>query len=368
MPTNNTGNNSGQGWEKTFGGTGDDPGGSAEPTSDGGYIIVGTKNNSGNEDVWLIKADANGNELWNKTFGGNGDQGGEDVHQTSDGGYIIIGEEKTLSENRDFLLIKVDLNGTEQWNKIFTNNGNQFPYSVQQTTDGGYILQGWGLSPQTNSDDIWLIKTDSDGNELWAKTFGGNDAEFGWSVQQTSDGGYIFSAERGESFSDSDIWLVKTDSDGNESWSKTFGESNIDEDAWFVQQTTDGGYIITGETDALGNANILLIKTDNNGNEQWNKTVGASGSFGSQIRQTSDGGYIIVGSIMNVWPDTDILLVKTDAGGNEQWSRTFGGSNYEDGYSVKPTIDGGYIISGTTASFGNGEQIYIIKTDANGNL
>ena len=363
-------------WTKTFGGTDWDVCSSVQQTTDGGYIITGSAPSfaNGDDELYLIKTDVNGDSLWTKIFSGGR---GSSIQQTADGGYIITGATFLGNGDDDVCLIKTDQSGNELWSKTFGGTERDMGYSVQQTTDGGYIVTGL-TSSFGNGNELYLIKTDVSGNEQWFKTFGGTEWDVGYSVQETTDGGYIVTGLTSSFGNWSDLYLIKTDGSGNEQWFKIFGGTYLDIGE-SVQQTNDGGYIITGVTSSFGNGSeeVLLFKTDGNGDSLWTKTFGGSDmdeDWGNSVKQTNDGGFIITGwthpdPTPGSFEDSEVLLIKTDGSGNEEWTKTFGGAEGESGYSVQQTADGGYIIAGSTSSFGNGgSDIYLIKTDENGNI
>jgi hypothetical protein len=290
-----------------------------EPTSDGGYIIIGNVViwPSNNVDAELIKIDSNGNLTWAKIIGNGGPDGGNYVTQTSDGGYIITGTTGYPATN--ITLVKSDSTGNITWAKIF-NSAYDVGNCVRQTSDGGYIIVGYtGLGP-FNYNDVYLIKTDSSGNLLWSKTYGGTNEDEGYSVQQTSDGGYIIA---GASYSfgagNYDAYLIKTDSAGNVLWSNVFGGPNSDSFN-SVQRTTDGGYVLAGISYSFGMTSLAyVVKTDSLGvsecfehEAQTIKTNPLTQSNPYSYIVTSDGvmdSAIAVGSPVG----TEIVLCEYDA-------------------------------------------------------
>ncbi len=368
-------------WTKTFGGTSWDWGYSVQQTTDGGYIITGWTVNygSGLTDLWLIKTNPEGDTLWTKTFGGTLNDEGYSVQQTTDGGYIITGYTDSYGAgNSDIWLIKTNTEGDTLWTKTFGGGGYEQGRSVQQTTDGGYIITGHTSSYGAGWDDVYLIKTDSEGETLWTKTFGGTLPDGGNSVQQTTDGGYIitgktYSYSGSHNIDDEDVWLIKTDPEGNTLWTKTWGGWGGDV-GYSVKQTTDGGYIITGVVDFYGQYttghNVWLIKTNPEGETLWKKIFSApyhlyygNRDDGKSVQQTTDGGYIITGRTA-IYPEGvgDVWLLKTNTEGDTLWTMKFGGNSADAGYSVQQTTDGGYIITGWTCSYGAGwGDVYLIK-------
>ena len=351
-------------WTKTYGGIEYDWGFSVQQTDDGGYIIGGAIYSFGSisGDVWLLKTDANGDTVWTKIYGGTGSDWGKCVQQTTDSGYIIGGVTSSFgADSNNIWLLKTDANGDTVWTKIYGGAGTDEGQCVQQTTDSGYIIVGWTESFGAGAWDVWLLKTDADGDTLWTKTYGGIFVDYGYSVQQTNDGGYIIVGwTKSFGAGDYDVYLVKTDVDGDTLWTKTYGGTGSD-GGRCVQQTADSGYIIVGSTESFGAGDdVYLVKTDADGDTLWTKTYGGTGwDYGSSVRQTTDGGYIIVGW---TFPSDNVYLVKTDAGGDTLWTKTYGGTGWDEGLSVQQTADSGYIIVGWTESFGaGGTDIWLLK-------
>jgi hypothetical protein len=361
-------------WNRTFGGSNIDVGYAVQQVSDGGFVITGYTRSYGaaGHNIWLLRTDVLGGELWNRTFGGGSDEEAESVQQTSDDGFIIAGWTKSYGAGmKDVWLIKTDSAGNEQWNKLFGGTNDDGAASVQQTADGGYIIAGYTSSFGAGSVDVWLIKTDASGNQVWNKPLGGYSSDGAWCVSQTTDGGYILTGwtwSYGQGLGD--VWLVKTDEVGNQQWSKTFGGGDADR-GYYVSQTADGGYIITGYTGSFGAGldDVLLIRTDASGNEQWMKTFGGTGrEYGYAVEQTSDDGFIIAGYTLSFGAGSeDIWVIKTDASGDEVWSQTFGGPYSDEGFSVQQTVDSGYIVTGHTLSYGAGvHDVWLIKIEGAG--
>jgi hypothetical protein len=349
-------------WIQTYGGTGTDFGYALVETTDGGYAIAGSTKSFGagepNEwgeipaNMWLIKTDEFGNVKWNQTYGGLGSEGASSLVVTSDGGYAIAG---------DGLLVKTDEFGSMEWNQTFDG----YAYSLVETSDGGYALGGF-MVPDAWEFAFWLVKTDANGNMLWNQTYGGEHRERAWSMIATSDGGYAMAGCTGPMVNE-DFWLVKTDEFGDMEWNRTY-VGPYDDVARSLIETSDGGYAIAGETVSDGSeySDFWLIKTDEFGNVEWNRTyVGPEYDAATSLIETSDGGYAIAGeTVSHDTGSTDFWLVKTDAYGNMEWNQAYGGQDVDWSMSLIETSDGGYAMVGGTYSFGVGSgDFLLIKTD-----
>lgn len=354
-----------------FGGSDDEVGYSVDKTSGGGYIMAGYTETYGNglKDVWLVKTNSSGNEEWSQTFGSSSMDEAKCVQTTSDNGFIVAGS-TVNGTSLQLYLIKTDELGVEQWSHAYSGgSGSISGESVKETNDGGYIITGDIVVPDTADGlqtDMLLLKVDVNGNEAWRNHYGGMHSDNGYSVIQTSDGGFIaagyYSTFDTTNGNDSDWWLVKTNSSGVVEWNQTYGEEGFDY-AYSVIETIEGGFTITGSFAVSGGIDLLNISES--GDVLWNQAYfEGTGSHGNSVQQTYDGGYIVAGTRIG----RDAILVKTNQVGEQEWAQEYGGSSPAWLNSVQQTNDGGYIASGSSRSFSFGERdAYLVKTDPEGN-
>ncbi len=307
-----------------------------------------------------------------RTYGGEGYDKAWSAAQTADGGYVIIGCTDSFgARDDDVWLIKTDASGDTMWTRIFGGPAEDWGYSVTQTADGGYILVSHTRSFGAGEWDVWLIKTDASGDTMWTRTYGGANYDRAYSVAQTADGGYVITGHtKSYGAGGGDVWLIKTGASGDTLWTRTFGGTE-DDYGNSVQQTTDGGYGIAGYTGSFGAGcwDVWFIKTDFSGDTMWTRTFGGElWDEGRSVTQTAEGGYVVTGRTRSFGAGGfDVWLIKTDAAGDTIWTRTFGGGADDDGYSVAQTTDGGYVVAGYTWSFAVGcWDVWLIKTDASG--
>ncbi len=350
-------------WSKTFGGTNIDVAYSVKETSDDGYIIAGYTRSFGTisgRNLWLFRTDKSGNLLWNKTFGGNSDDEAAAVKQTSDGGFIAVGYTSSFGAGaKDVYVVRTDSAGNELWSKTFGGASDEEAYALDVMPDGGCVVGCATSSSGAGSRDGWLIRLNSQGNTIWTKTLGGLSTDGIRGVQRTSDNGFIITGWTASDGSGvlGNAWLVKTDSLGNIIFNKNFGGSDADR-GLSVQQTADGGYILTGYTASSGAGldDLFLVRTDGAGNQVWAKTFGGTGrDYGNAVIQMADGNFMVAGYTLSFGAGSDDLwLLKIDITGNMLWQKTFGGTASDVAYSMDLTSDGGYVIAGHTLSSGAG--------------
>jgi len=288
-----------------------------------------------------------------------------------------------------FLLLSLPLinavgASSQMWSRTYGDEEQEVAQSLVETSDGGYAIAGYKRFYRASDDfweDFWLVKTDRYGNLEWNRTYGGLGYEYAHSLVGTSDGGYAIAGHKTSIYSSSiyssdyDFWLIKTDANGNMEWNQTYDERRLDY-ASSVVETSDGGFAIAGVAWYFPNmpiGNSWLVKTDANGNLEWNRTYGEPdyGYWNSMV-QTSDGGYALAGYTSSSpagggVTNNDVWLAKTDAFGNIEWNQKYGGLEDDDANSLIVTSDGGYALAGSTGSFGAEDyDFWLIKTDEYG--
>jgi len=352
--------------QSVFGGSSNDQAYSIQQTTDGGYIVAGYtwSFGAGYDDVYILKVNSDGSLAWQKTFGGSSYDAAYSIQQTTDGGYIVAGY---MSGDVDVLKLNPD--GSLAWQKTFGGSSYDAAYSIQQTNDGGYIVAGGTESFGAGGRDVYILKLNSDGSLAWQKTFDESYVDVANSIQQTTDGGYIVAVGTESFGAGGYAYILKLNSDGSLAWQKTFEGGS----AYSIQQTTDGGYIVAGYTNSFGAIyrDAYIVKLNSDGSLAWQKTFGGSNwDEAYSIQQTTDGGYIVAGYTASFGAGSyDAYVLKLSSDGSLAWQKTFGGNDHEKAYSIQQTTDSGYIVAGYTWSFGAGyDDVYILKLDSNGEL
>jgi len=310
---------------------------------------------------------------WFKHYGGSSDDKGFSIQQTSEGGYIVAGETGSYTHGgADFAIYKLDSLGNKTWFRHYGGAYMDRAYSIQQTSEGGYVVAGYTYSYSHGIEDFAIYKLNSSGDKIWFKHYGGANNDEGYSIQQTSDGGYIVAGET-QSFTSggADFAIYKLDSSGNKVWFKHYGGTG-EEVAYSIQQTSDGGYIVAGYTESYtyGNEDFAIYRLDSNGNQVWFKHYGGIGYDGAKsIQQTTDGGYIVTGYTGSFSVASyDFAIYKLNSSGSKDWFKNYGGTDWDEGASVKQTSDGGYVVAGYTWSYSHGRTDFAIyKLDSDGN-
>jgi hypothetical protein len=375
-----------KGFIKYFGGIDVEEAADVQQTRDGGYIIIGSTQSegAGGSDMYVIKADANGNEEWHRTYGDTLDDFGSSLQQTSDHGYVFLGTFRYISptitgidsNKTDIFVIKTNSAGDTLWTKKYGYSGtNEEGVSIRQTVDGGYIIVG--NTDATNDGDLLVIKINSLGDQASLATHPASSAaglDEAVNILQRNDAGYVLSSYSA-SLDGPRIAFINNfpiSSSSNAPSKNDFFEPSMDIPGE-VALTNDDSYVLTGKT---ANDDVFVIKFKDlvTNSKIWFKTYGGSGlDIGTSIQPTNDGGYIVLGSTSSFGAGSrDFYLFKINSSGDLQWYKTYGGAGLDIGKTVKNTSDGGYIILGTM-EFGidpsNKDNIIgLIKVDENGDV
>ena len=311
-----------------------------EQTSDGGYVVGGyTDVTSYNQDFYLAKLNSNGSLEWDKHIGRFHSEFAASVHQTFDGGYAIAGQtNSTTYSDNEFYIVKTDSAGNLQWSKMIGGSGQEHGYDTKQTSDSGYVMVGNTSGFGSGGNDIYAVKLDSAGVLEWAEAVGGSGDETANSVIQSADGGYAIAGyTNGFGAAGNDVYVVKLDALGNISWTKTIGGSDPDYGT-SIKQTTDGGYVIGGHSLSFNGSSYraYIVKLDGAGNLEWTSSAGAPGDLEvNSIAQTFDGGYVVGGSsVASGISFYDFMILKLDASGNSCCPANPGGTISDGGVAI----------------------------------
>lgn len=361
-------------FRKVLGNSGYDYGNSVHQTFDKGYIIGGstTSIGNGNSDMYLLKTDSLGMPQLQKTFGGINIDRGSSVIQTADSGYVLVGYTNSLGAGGyDVYAVRLDSLYNLVWEKTYGGSDWDFGASVKQTSDGGFIIGGSTYSYGAGDEDYYLIKTNAAGDTLWTKTYGGINEDEATAAIPTSDGGYVITGcSKSQGDPNGDFYTIKTDANGDTLWTYKYGGSQFDK-ANDVIESAAGGYLVVGETKSygMGDSDGLVIKIDASGNYVLNYLMGdvAYDNLYS-ITEKADGKIGMAGITYNYGSlNGDVFehIVRADFSFFN--ATTFGTLQEDIGYSIAPTADNAFVLCGTTTGFNNQlEDIYLIKTDTNG--
>ena len=380
-------------WQQSFGGSADDKALSAIQTIDGGYIIAGsTESNDGdvNDNVkklncWVVKLNGKAELEWKKCFGGESAHQANEIIQCRDRCYVIAGSTMLKDGNEtgvhgsdDYWIYKINTSQVQQWSRSYGGKSDDNAKSIQQTSDGGYIVAGWGgingnnIKGNLGGNDFWIVKLNKQGSIVWQNSLGGSGIDNASGAVETPDGGFIAVGYSNSNnlnvtgnHGSTDCWLVKLDSGGIIEWQKSIGGSGLDY-AYSIHVTKDKGFIIAGATESNdkdvkgnhGQSDAWIIKTDSLGKIQWQKCYGGKNNdVAYSIQQTGDGGYVFAGStnsndggVSGNHGAMDVWVVKLDKEGTIQWQKCMGGTDAEQAKSIHQTNDGGYIISAFSKS------------------
>jgi hypothetical protein len=334
---------------------------------DGGFIVTGRKEDrlTSTKDMITIRTDENGGGIWEKSYGGTSNEEGYSVIQSQDGNILTIGYSWSYGEKQQIFAVKSDLSGTKLWQKTYGGSNREIGHKSITTTDGNIAILGQTNSPgiSRGNDDVWLSKIDQEGNEKWIKAYGEKNHEVGYDIIELENGGFLIVGYR-EFYEQAgkDILIIKTDNDGNKIWEKTIGSPGVyDEIGYSISKSKNYGYFICASTNASGNDwyDPQVIKIDFYGNIIWNKIYNGSGLKHTRWVATStyDDGLAILGTtnyFRTPGDNEDAYIIKIDSDGNKLWDYAVQGGKNDWGWGIIQTYLNELVIVGSTKSFGAG--------------
>mgnify|MGYP001203944368 CR=1 FL=1 len=368
-----------QGWEIYFGGNNEDFGHSIIQTQDRGYVVAGFSESfgpngtmsDGDMDVYVIRTDVDGTEIWSNVYDDGFIEHGYSIIETPDKGFLVAGDiRQTQLSDPNVYLLKIDARGQKVWSKQFGGAGNDSGYRIIHTVNNaGYLIVGTTSSFGNGENDVFLVKVDAQGDQVWAKSYGTVGNDYGRSVLEINDG-YLVTGTAYNALNQSvDLYLLKVDFNGNQVWQKFFGSPNDIDEGFDLVMTDDGNIVIAGYTGSL--SDVWLLKVTPEGAGIWTKTFGGSlGDQGFDILKAANGDLVVAG-VTEIDPtNSDAFLARYDTDGNEVWFNNVGrGTHVDLAQAVAPTADGGFIVTGYNSLFGAFiNDVTIIKAGADGSV
>ncbi|MEO1259559.1 MAG: hypothetical protein AAFZ15_12210 [Bacteroidota bacterium] len=342
------------------------------------FILTGKSHSDGNNfsDIHLTKLDDQCNVAWTKTFGGMDTEFSNDVYSTNEGGFIVAGTTRGFGAySIDAYIIKAGADGNEEWSNTYGEDKREIPESIIQMEDGGYLFVGQTEKFTTQDWDAYYVRLDADGNVIWSKNSGRAFNDFAHEVVPTNDNHFVIlgTTDSVETFFEHTLTLEKIDADGNTLWFKPLNHlAEIAADYGLAVDDDEGLLIASGRgEDGFGyRGDALLIKTDANGNESWSKSYGGSESDEANIViKTSDNHIMMLGTSQSYgYGYSDLMVIKTDNKGNQKWLKTYGGSHIDQAYGIEEMANGNFLILGIYATEPQGAvfNTIILKIDKDG--
>lgn len=359
-------------WDRTFGGEKSDWAYAMTGTRDGGLATGGRTESqgAGQEDVWVVRIDADGNRLWDRTFGGAATDRGRAIRELADGGFAVAGATESKGAGEfDAWVLRLDKDGRLLWERHFGGAGTDWASGVVETADGGLAVAAYTQPNEQVPFTAWIIKLDAEGNTRWERRFGGEQTDWATAIAETSDGHLVVSGyTESRGAGNADLWVLLLDANGELQWQQTFGGSERDY-ASTVHVTRSDDILLGGMTESAGagGVDIRLISLALDGSVRWDRTYGgARDDWVRGLVQTRDGGFATAGYTTSQGSGLyDVWVLELDADGTVRREQTFGGPKNEWARAVVELPNGDLATAGDTWSKGAGKaDVWVLRIRA----
>jgi uncharacterized delta-60 repeat protein len=354
-------------WQKAYGGDSRERAYSVVALKDGGAMIAGMSRTYGHgrSDMLIVKLDKKGKILWRSSYGGKKRDFAYDIVKTSDGNFIAVGSSESFSKNGnlDVYVVKFDTEGKRAWQYTYGGDEKDEAKAVVAVNGGGILVAGYTESYGKGRKDVYILYIDKNGKEIWSKAIGGKEDDIANDIKLTADGGFVVVGGT-ESYGsgNSDFYILKFDGKGKFLWDKIYGEGNEDI-LNSVVSTPNGGFVVAGKTKSFGSkhSDIDIINYDKNGKTIWHKIFGfKSKEWANDIIRVS-GGYLLAGTTKSFgFGKFDFYLLEIDKKGSSVWANVYGGEDKDIAHALIRTADGKIVVVGETESFGQGGYDFMI--------